>query len=349
MGIEFEFFEAGCGDSILVSTDEGTHILIDGGEEGTYRESIEPTLYDKNIDKIDLVVLTHIDNDHICGFIEMLEDKDGVNKIQEIWFNSYDGMKVQQNMTGEIGFREGDLFEELIKEYDITHRKNIFLPKGVSLKDREFSINADIKFTLLSPQKTDLDKLEVKWDKFRENSNKDIAGKSPFDNRNIEDVYSEFQDTVLKKTDKTKTLSSATNTSSANRSSIAFILEYQEKKFLFLGDADIKVITKSLLALDMDNLEFEFIKLSHHGSKSNINQEFLHVVKTDKFIILTDGSRHRHPDKETIALILKHKNRSEEIQFIFNYAQPIDYKFLNNKNEKNSYNFRALHENTLEF
>ena len=41
MGIRFELFEAGCGDSILVSTDEGTHILIDGGLVSTYRKTIQ--------------------------------------------------------------------------------------------------------------------------------------------------------------------------------------------------------------------------------------------------------------------------------------------------------------------
>ena len=350
MGIRFEFFEAGCGDSILVSTDEGTNILIDGGEEGTYRESIEPTLYNKEINKLDLVVLTHIDNDHICGLIEMLEFSDARDKIEEIWFNSYEGMRMSNNDLIDISFSEGELFEKLIEEQDIVHKQDIFFTDESSLEDREFYISSDIKLTLLSPNKKDLDKLKVDWDKFRNKNLEDIRGESPFDNRDIDEVYSAFQDKALSKKDKTKTLSSATSTSKANRSSIAFILEYKnDKKFLFLGDSDIKVINKSLVDLGIKKLEVEFVKLSHHGSRNNINKEFLNMVKTDTFIVLTDGTKHQHPHKETFSLILKHEKRADNIKFIFNYPQPIDYKFPREKNEETLYAFEAFNELELEF
>jgi len=348
MGIRFEFFEAGCGDSILVSTDEGTNILIDGGEEGTYKESIESTLYNRGIDKLDLVVLTHVDNDHICGLIEMLESQDGRDSINEIWFNSSQNMRISNNITGDVGFFEGDLFENLIKEHNIVHRKDIFFTKDSSHEDREFYIGTDIKLTLLSPNKKDLDKLQVKWDKFRDKEPKDVSGESPFDSRDIDDIYIEFINKVSKKSDLTKTLLSATSTTPANRSSIAFILEYQDKKFLFLGDADIKVINESLLDLGLDSLDVEFVKLSHHASKSNINREFLDIVKTDTFVSLTDGTKHNHPHKETFSLILKHEKRADNIKLIFNYPQPIDYKFPIEKNEESLYNFEALHKTELE-
>ena len=350
MGIRFEFFEAGCGDSILVSTDEGTNILIDGGEEGTYREVIESSLYNRDINKLDLVVLTHIDNDHISGLIEMLESSDGRDKIEEIWFNSYEGMRVSNNDIRDVSFSEGELFEELIEEHKIVHKRDIFFTEESSLEDREFYIGSDIKLTLLSPNKRDLDKLKVDWDKFRDKASEDISGESPFDNRDIDEVYIEFQDKVLSKKDKNKTLSSATSTSKANRSSIAFILEYKnDKKFLFLGDSDIKVITQSLIDLGIDKLEVEFVKLSHHGSKNNINKEFLNLTETDTFIVLTDGTKHNHPHKETFSLILKHEKRADEIKFIFNYPQPIEYKFPREKDEESLYSFEALNELELEF
>ncbi|HHH72936.1 MAG TPA: Zn-dependent hydrolase, partial [Sulfuricurvum sp.] len=88
-----------------------------------------------------------------------------------------------------------------------------------------------------------------------------------------------------------------------NASSIAFILKYKkEKNFLFLADADINIINHSLKKLDVELLNFEFVKLSHHGSfKNNINKEFLQLINTDKYIILTDGQHkgYRHPHKET--------------------------------------------------
>ena len=347
MGIRFEFFEAGCGDSILVSTDEGTHILIDGGEEGTYKDSIESYLYENNIDKLDLVVLTHIDNDHICGLIELMEEPQERRKIKEIWFNKCYGMRINNNLTEKIGFKEGDLFEKLIIESEIRHRNDIYLNERDLKEKREFYINSNVKLILLSPRKEDIDKLKIDWKKFHQKNSYEIAGKTPYDNRNIDEVYHLFQEKTISK--KGKTLVNATNTSLANKSSIAFILEYKDKKFLFLGDSDIKVINQSLNNLGLDKLKFDFIKLSHHGSKKNINKEFLDIVKTDTFIILTDGTRHRHPDKETLALILKDKNRAKNIKFIFNYLQPINYKFPIENNEEERYFFKALYRNTLEY
>ncbi|MCK4441333.1 MAG: MBL fold metallo-hydrolase, partial [Sulfurovaceae bacterium] len=99
MGIRFEFLEAGNGDCIFISTTEGTNILIDGGIENTYPRKLKPLLKrevrDKGI-KLDLVVLTHYDDDHIAGLLKLLEEetkqiKNGKSTIiKEFWFNSFD-------------------------------------------------------------------------------------------------------------------------------------------------------------------------------------------------------------------------------------------------------------------
>jgi len=131
MPIKFNFFQAGHGDSILIST-ENTNILIDGGVYETYEEEIEEEI--NHIDKLDLVVLTHIDNDHICGLIEMLtENKDHANKIEQLWFNSLNKVKVDKS-SNEKAFGQGKLFEHLVSEYDVEHRKDIYLKKKNTYK-----------------------------------------------------------------------------------------------------------------------------------------------------------------------------------------------------------------------
>jgi len=92
MGIRFEFLRAGKGDCILISIDEGTYteknILIDGGVSKTYDNSTHGigTLKSKlrRIKSLDLVVLTHIDDDHICGLIQLLKDDEHVGKVKEL-------------------------------------------------------------------------------------------------------------------------------------------------------------------------------------------------------------------------------------------------------------------------
>lgn len=234
MGIKFKFLRAGCGDSILVSTDEGTNILIDGGLKD-YHIEIEPHL--KDIKQLDLVVLTHIDNDHICGLIDLLEDNNHNHKIKELWFNSYEKMKIQSKANNDIGFGQGIFFEQLLKKkgLDKKHKSNIFLES----KKKEFQIN-NIKIKLLSPMKNDLEKLIDKWKSkqeirpcTKEQENKEISISSNLDDdKSIEWLA--------------LNTSYGQDSSSKNRSSIAFILEYRDKKYLFLGDAKIQVIIKSL-------------------------------------------------------------------------------------------------------
>ena len=70
--LELHFFDVGQGDSIFIETPIGQQILIDGGPDKTVLEKLGQTMpfYDRTID---LVILTHPDNDHLTGLIEVLE------------------------------------------------------------------------------------------------------------------------------------------------------------------------------------------------------------------------------------------------------------------------------------
>ncbi len=351
MGIEFKFFKAGHGDSILISTYEmikendkikkkyKTHILIDGGEEGTYADEIEDKL--ENIDKLDLLVLTHIDSDHIGGIIEMFEeDEDNFEKVDNIWFND-SSIKIAVK-NGQIGYGQGNNLKKLVKNTSITHNKNVFFNKGCSKEGREYFLGSDIKLTLLSPMKEILDKQVKEWNKKAKHRGGSLTGKSCIDNRDIIEVFKSFQKETLNKL-KTNTLAGTTNTSLANSTSIAFILEYNQKQFLFLGDADIKTINQSLIDLGFSSenrIKVGFVKLSHHGSKKNINKEFLDLVDTSKFIILTDCSKYAHPDKETLSLIATYDRLNRQtVELIFNYQKLIRDKL--SEDEEKKYNFKA--------
>ena len=345
MSIKFEFFEAGCGDSILVSTSEGTNILIDGGVSDTYQDEISYRLYE--IDKLDLVIVTHIDNDHICGIIELLNDNYNRPKIKKLWFNmASEEMMFTPNYNNEIGQGQGSLFTHFISQFQIPYLNNIYLDEDE--KNNIFSIGSDITIKLLSPFAKDLKKLRENWDNnelLRDCNGKkvEIGGTNrPIDRRELHTLYD---------------IKFGSETSHTNKSSIAFILEYRDKKFLLLGDSDIRVVNTQLKKLGYsknNKLSVEFVKLSHHGSKKNINSEFLNLVKTDTFITLTDGnhpnnSKYKHPDKETFALILHHEDRAENINFYFNYNRPIDNKFPRDMEEEVRYRFSVDKKSILEF
>ncbi len=75
-GFSFTMLDVGQGDSMVISTASGHHYLLDGGsssvsEVGKYR--IIPYLKYQGIRKMDGIFLTHGDDDHVNGILEMLE------------------------------------------------------------------------------------------------------------------------------------------------------------------------------------------------------------------------------------------------------------------------------------
>ena len=68
-GMDIYTFSVGKADCSLLSFD-GYNVLIDTGEEDDGDEILE-ALHRLEIEKLDLVILTHFDKDHIGGFPEI--------------------------------------------------------------------------------------------------------------------------------------------------------------------------------------------------------------------------------------------------------------------------------------
>src|SRR5699024_10273858 len=110
-----------------------------------------------------------------------------------------------------------------------------------------------------------------------------------------------------------------------NSSSIAFILECPDVSLLLLGDSRPEVIVKSLKenGYNQSNpIEIDYVKISHHGSLNNTSQELLSLIRSNNFIISTNGgtANHKSPSRETIArIVYSSSNRDERINIFFNY------------------------------
>lgn len=75
-GFEIDYLDVGQGDGSMLRTDKGVVCFVDGGSTdvsgiGTYR--ILPFLKSKGIRKVDYWILSHLDDDHVNGFYEVLE------------------------------------------------------------------------------------------------------------------------------------------------------------------------------------------------------------------------------------------------------------------------------------
>ncbi len=213
----------------------------------------------------------------------------------------------------------------------------------------------DVKITLLSPNKLKLDRLKDLWK--NELKKYDVN----YENNNIR-LYDDAFEMLLswekeKPIKKPKKISADKNqieellaqpfdqdSTATNGSSIAFILSIQDKKLLFLADAHPDLIAESLKEIQSEGLiMFDLIKVSHHGSFSNINADLLNKIDATKYLVSTNGGRHNHPDKETIAHIVCRTTKFQR-QLYFNYETNTS-KYFDRDDWKKKYNYSIQYLN----
>ena len=78
-GLNVIFLDVGQGDAIYMEHKNGATYLIDGGSSdvkrvGTYR--LKPFLLSRGKGKLDFVIITHSDEDHISGIVELIQQED---------------------------------------------------------------------------------------------------------------------------------------------------------------------------------------------------------------------------------------------------------------------------------
>ena len=74
--LKIVFLDVGQGDCICIGTPNGTTIIVDAGsssERKLYEYRLKPYLEWAGIDRLDYLVLTHLDEDHINGALELMQ------------------------------------------------------------------------------------------------------------------------------------------------------------------------------------------------------------------------------------------------------------------------------------
>lgn len=131
--MQVHFIDVGQGDSILIESPSGKTMLIDGGVKGAGQQIVS-YLKELGINKLDIVVATHPDADHIGGLIPVLDNM----TIEQF----YDSGKVHTSQT----------FEEMLTRID---EKNIPYHVPKIGDDIEFDKNVNVKVLNANDQATD--------------------------------------------------------------------------------------------------------------------------------------------------------------------------------------------------
>lgn len=340
---------ASFGDSILIEygdSSDPNYILIDGGPYFVFDEVIaQIKKVVPKMKKIDLLVITHIDIDHIDGIIVLLNQNEPPFEIGEIWFNGWN--EITEAKTDLMGGKQGEYLSALIKENELPHNTQ-FGKKGVCLINDEtppiISLESGMEITLLSPTSEALADLAPDWENVvKEVGNADVAlARLKEDNRydyDVSDILGKLEEKTIKELQLTTTRG---DKSAANGSSIAFIANYEGKRCLFSGDAHsekLERIIGNLVDYDSgERLKLDAWKLSHHGSRKSTLSKLMTKISCKTILISSDGKRYKHPDVETIAKIFKHNGPNLNLYFNYKtiYNEMWDDVDLQNKFQYNA-------------
>ncbi len=115
------FIDVGQGDSTLIQSPRGKTILIDGGPDF---KSLDKILIDKNIKKIDILIISHSHLDHIKGLIEVIKEYPVGTVMDSTYKDSspYHKELIDSAVSKGVEYvmvSEGDSFEVDEIEFDI--------------------------------------------------------------------------------------------------------------------------------------------------------------------------------------------------------------------------------------
>ncbi len=301
-----EAVKARHGDCLLLHWGEADHpriALIDGGPETVYAQYLAPRLRklakQRGVEKLklDLTMVSHIDDDHINGVLDLaddIENGDAPAEIDKLWFNSLEGLldtEIARGTKAQVTASIDAITPGVASEWD---RKIIAsVPQGQLLHafaDRQGILDlmnapyapivmfskgqkpAKIKgltLTVLGPFADEVEELRKKWKELRK-----------------EGIAAAFRDA-----------------SPYNLSSIVVMLEYDGKRALLTGDARGDKVMAGLDARGLmtdGKIHVHLLKLPHHGSQNNVTRGFFENVTADHYVVSGDHEKFPNPHENAM-------------------------------------------------
>ncbi len=332
-----EVLPAKKGDCLMLHSEsaEGPGmILIDGGPAGVYKNALLPRLMELRDERglgedeplvLDLLIVSHVDDDHINGVIDLFDkmkrrrDLDRMPplfEIRDLWHNSFDdvvGNGEVRNIGAGDGFGAASLGDFAEEEEAGSRQDAAMVLAGIAQGDKlrelaedlEIPINgafgnaliasgsggsvtreiAGVTLTVIGPRKSELEKLERDFDRWLAEQQARRPTASDF-------------------------LQGLDDKSVANLSSIVLLAEAGGRRILLTGDARSDYVLAGMEESGLleagGTLPVDVLKMPHHGSIRNLDDEgdFLRRVPARHYVFSGNGE-HGNPDRETFDLLFK--------------------------------------------
>jgi beta-lactamase superfamily II metal-dependent hydrolase len=328
--LELELLPAKHGDALLLtwgSSTERRRLLIDGGPAGAYPKVGARLREIAGHGPLDLLVLTHIDADHIEGTLLLTNDAELNLGIDQYWFNG------PAQVSPKLGAAQGEMLAALIGARRIPLNRAfgsaaVCVPDTGSLPVHR--LPGGLTLTVLGPDRDALARLRDVWLGTLEDGGLVFA--SP--EQALEALRARaglnpavtFLSGQRSRPDITALLQepSRNDTSPPNRSSIVLLAEYAGNAVLLAGDATpvtlMSGVRRLLAERGLERLELAALKLPHHGSTRNVTKELLERLPAENYLFSSDGGKFGHPDDAGVAKCLAYGKPDSAL--VFNYRNP---------------------------
>ncbi|MEU6277903.1 hypothetical protein ABZ871_36730 [Streptomyces populi] len=310
--IVVEALRAEHGDCLWIEWDDGPRrrrMLIDGGPGR--RDALAPGLADRferqpvRERRFELVVSTHIDDDHITGLLPLMTAPPPGFTTKEVWFNADHHLGADDT----LGVRAANELAALLRRKRLSW--NTRAGGDAIVVDEQkplptFPLQGGLTLTLLSPTRAGLRKLRKSWRR------SDLVAQEPGD------VLGAAEDARLDATSLPELAARPyrRDRSEANGSSIAFLAEHRDgSRVLFGADAHAETLVLSLRRLwHGSGYPVALCKVPHHGSAHNVSPGLVRALDCRHWLFSTNGGRGHakrwtsgrstHPSPEAVARIL---------------------------------------------
>lgn len=316
------------GDCLLLhygSKTEPGLAVIDGGPSNVYEPHLKPRL--DQIRKarklaasvplpVDLLMVSHIDDDHIKGVLELTKELVEAAgppplRISGLWHNTFDDIignnpdKLRAAVTAAFGtaslsgegeeidglnpdvakvfasvgqgFRLRDDARALKLRVNPQFKGKLIIAKK---KGKQIDMGKGLKFTVIGPMNDEVVALQQAHDDFLEKQQK-----------SSESSLAAFADKSV-----------------ANLSSVVVLAEVGGRRILFTGDARGDKVLEGLELVGLlkndekSTIHVDVMKCPHHGSNRNVEPIFFRRITADHYVFSGNGE-HGNPERETLEML----------------------------------------------
>ncbi len=354
------------GDALILHYGEDggptRRILIDGGARGTYdnylKKRLEQIKSDQDADNglpLEMVMVSHVDSDHIAGVLDLFEDlKDNSAPVtvKKLWHNSFDDVIGQDHNELVSALAERPPGGVNFGEDPVDARETEAVVQSVKQGRDLRNDAADLAMKLNSPFRNSVGKpglILANGEEIPQGGGMTFQVLAP--NRKRVEAYQKKWNEYLKEKGLAEVRATGFNDPSAfNLASILVVARMNGKCMLLTGDARGDHIVNALVEAELmqadmayperevgqrkrdwhasievaeakpvaEPFHVDLLKIPHHGSANNVTVGFFKRVTADHYLFSGNGNHH-NPDVETLRMLAEARG-DEEYTFYFTFT-----------------------------